>query len=142
MCEANALLKSLLSFEVILTAYVFNEIFQVTDPVSLYLQSESVDLLTAVDLVEEAEFGLRNLRDKFNKIYLDTQEFCRIHDVEENELKEKRCRKHKMMPGEQCPDEDTGDAVTKYRREMFIFAIDRATNAIQRRFTSHKSVLD
>lgn len=126
VCEANALLKNLLSFEVILTAHVFNEIFQVTDPASLYLQSESVDLLTAVNLVEEAESGLRDLRDKFNKIYLDAQEFCRIHDVE----------------GEQCPDEVTDDAVTKYRRETFIFAIDRATNAIQRRFTSHKSVLE
>lgn len=54
LCEANALLQSLLSFEVVLTAHVFKEIVQVTDAASLYLQSESVDLPTAVNLVKEA----------------------------------------------------------------------------------------
>ena len=46
--DAEALEIKLTSFETVLTAHVFNKIFSITDPASLYLQSGKIDLLTAI----------------------------------------------------------------------------------------------
>ena len=46
------------SFKTIMTAHVFREIFAITDPASNILQSEQIDLLIAVSLVETAEVNL------------------------------------------------------------------------------------
>ena len=54
---------------------------------------------------------------------------------------EKRVRKKKRMPDENCRDEVETDPESKYRRETFIFVIDTAIGAINRRFTAHKAIL-
>ena len=60
--DAEALEIKLTSFETVLTAHVFNKIFSITDPASLYLQSGMIDLLTAIRLIETAESQLEKLR--------------------------------------------------------------------------------
>ena len=50
--DAEALLQKISCFEMVLTAHLFHKIFTVTDPGSLYLQSEKIDILTAIRLVE------------------------------------------------------------------------------------------
>ena len=56
--DAEALEIKLTSFETVLTAHVFNKIFSITDPASLYLQLGKIDLLTAIRLIETAESHL------------------------------------------------------------------------------------
>ena len=60
--DAEALEIKLTSFETVLTAHVFNKIFSITDPASLYLQLGKIDLLTAIRLIETAESQLEKLR--------------------------------------------------------------------------------
>ena len=59
--DADALEIKLTSFETVLTAHVFNKIFSITAPASLYLQSGKFDLLTAIRSTETAESQLEKL---------------------------------------------------------------------------------
>ncbi len=38
-------------FEIVVTAHIFRKIFAITNPASLYLQSEKIDILEAIRLV-------------------------------------------------------------------------------------------
>ena len=96
--DAEALEIKLTSFETVLTAHVFNKIFSLTDPASLYLQSGKIDLLTAIRLIETAESKLEKLRGEFSK----------------------------FLPGELSKDEIEEDPINRYRRETFVYAIDTA----------------
>ena len=59
--DAEALEIKLTSSETVLTAHVFNKIFSITDPASLYLQSGKIDLLTAILLIETAEDSAKKI---------------------------------------------------------------------------------
>ena len=82
--DAEALEKKLTSFETVLTAHVFNKIFSITDPASLYLQSEKIDLLTAIRLIETAESHLEQLRGEFSKVHALAKMFCVDHELEQD----------------------------------------------------------
>eukprot|EP00794_Sanderia_malayensis_P013076 gene13076-14419_t len=81
--DAEALERKLTSFETVLTAHLFKRIFAITDPASSYLQSEKIDFLTAIRLVETAEQQLRQLRDEFGVILTQAKEFCASHELEQ-----------------------------------------------------------
>ena len=81
--DAEALEIKLTSFETVLTAHVFNKIFSITDPASLYLQSGKIDLLTAIRLIETAESQLEKLRGEFSKILALAKTFCVDHELEQ-----------------------------------------------------------
>ena len=128
------------SFETVLTAHVFNKIFSITDPASLYLQSEKIDLLTAIRLIETAESQLEQLHGEFSKVHALTKTFCVDHELKQD-FGSKRTRKKKRLPGELSNDEIEEDPVSRYRRETFVYAIDTAIMSIRDRFSSHKAIL-
>ena len=66
--DAEALEIKLTSLETVLTAHVFNKIFSITDPASLYLQSGKIDLLLFDRLIETAESQLGKLRGESSKL--------------------------------------------------------------------------
>jgi len=141
--DAEALERKLTSFETVLTAHLFKRIFAITDPASSYLQSEKIDFLTAIRLVETAEQQLRQLRDEFGVILTQAKEFCASHELEQQNFVKKRTRKRKRMADEI----DTVDEVIEenpacmYRRETFLYAIDTSVRSINERFSSHKAIL-
>lgn len=52
--KAESMKNTLLSFSTILTAYIYIQIFSITGPLSRYLQTKSMDLIKAQDLVDGA----------------------------------------------------------------------------------------
>ena len=122
----------------VLTVHIFHKIFTITDPASLYLQSEKIDILTAIRLVETVQSQLVTLRGEFENVLKEAKEFCAAHEFEKRDFTEGRLSKRKKMPGEVCGDEVEENTQSRYRRETFIFAIDTAVSSIRRRFTSHK----
>lgn len=139
--DAEALVQKISSFEMVITAHLYNKIFTITDPASLYLQSEKIDILTAIRLVETVQSQLVTLRGEFENVVEEAKEFCAAHELEEHDFTERRRRKRKKMPGEVCSDEAEENTRSRYRRETFIFAIDTAVSSIRRRFTTHKEIL-
>ena len=57
-----------------MTAYVFRKIFAITDPASNILQSEQIDLMITVRLVETAEGRLPQMRSDYTKVLAETNE--------------------------------------------------------------------
>lgn len=138
--DAESLEQKFTSFQTVLTAHVFKQIFAITDPASLYLQSERIDLLTAIRLIETAESQLGQLREDFNKVLALAKTFCRNHGLHDDFVV-KRARKKKRFPDELCNDEIEEDQTDRYRRETFMYAIDTAIASIRERFSSHKAIL-
>ena len=140
--DAEALEIKLTSFETVLTAHVFNKIFSITDPASLYLQSEKIDLLTAIRLIKTAESQLEKLRGEAScvGVLALAKTFCVDHELEQD-FASKRTKKKKRLPGELSNDEIEEDLISRYRRETFVYAIDTAIMSIRDRFSSHKAIL-
>ena len=138
--DAEALEIKLTSSETVLTAHVFNKIFSITDPASLYLQSGKIDLLTAIRLIETAESQLEKLRGEFSKVLALAKTFCVDHELEQD-FASKRTKKKKRLPGELSNDEIEEDLISRYRRETFVYAIVTAIMSIRDRFSSHKAIL-
>ena len=139
--DAEALLQKISCFEIVITAHLFHKIFTITDPASLYLQSEKIDILTAIRLVETVQSQLVTLRGELESVLKEAKKFCEDHELEDRDFQERRLRKKKKMPGEVCSDEVEENTHSRYRRETFIFAIDTAVSSIRRRFTPHKEIL-
>ena len=76
-----ALEKQDISFETKMTAHIFLKIFAITDPASNILQSEEIDLLFAVRLVEMAEGRLPRKRSDFTKVLAETKKYCSRHNL-------------------------------------------------------------
>lgn len=101
--DAEALELKLTSFETVLTAHAFNKIFSITDPETLYLQSEKIDLLTAIRLIETAESQVKQLRGQFSNVHTLAKTFCVDHELEQG-FASKRTRKKKRLIAELSND--------------------------------------
>ena len=144
----------------VITAHLFHKIFTIIDPASLYLQSEKIEILTAIRLVETGQSQLVTFRGQFESVLKEAKEFCEAQELEDRDFEERRLRKKKKMPGEVCSDEKEKEEREKregkrrkerkrkkgkkrkttkleenthsrYRRETFIFAIDTAVSSIK-----------
>ena len=107
--DAEALEHKLTSFELVLTAHLFRHIFAITDPALLYLQSEKIDLLTAIRLVETAQTQLQQLRSQFNEIHAEAKSYYTHHRLLEQDFVAKRTRRRKRQANEVCQDEVEGN---------------------------------
>ena len=134
--DAEALEIKLTSSETVLTAHVFNKIFSITDPASLYLQSGNIDLLTAILLIETAESQLEKLRGEFSKVLALAKTFCVDHELEQD-FASNRTKKKKRLPGELSNDEIEENPISRYRRETFVYAIDTAIMSLTQQSLCH-----
>ncbi len=57
--KAKRFIEGLLKYETVLTAQLFLRIFELTSPLSKYLQTRGMDIITSQHLVEGTEEGLR-----------------------------------------------------------------------------------
>ena len=67
--KVKGFIESLLKFETILTAQVYLRIFSFTTPLSKYLQTVQLDLLTAQRMVDKLLKNMHTLRDSFHDCY-------------------------------------------------------------------------
>lgn len=75
------MLKNWSKFEVIMTAAIYLDLFSVSTPVSQFLQSPSLNYLTAFNmvdtLVKEIKFRRENADNTFNKLYNKVKYFIK-----------------------------------------------------------------
>ncbi|XP_034062116.1 uncharacterized protein LOC117539872 [Gymnodraco acuticeps] len=128
--NAHGYITQLLRYETILTAQIFLRIFQVTSPVSKYLQKSGMDILTAHRMIVAAETQLKDMTRDFEKVKTAAATFVQWannqteEQSEETELEveaalpQKRGRKKKTMPGEMSKDEAVTDAETSYKIDV------------------------
>lgn len=73
--KAKGFIEGLLKYETVLTAQLFLFIFELTSPLSKYLQTRGMDIITAQRLVEGTEEGLRKCARDFEGVKCAAESF-------------------------------------------------------------------
>jgi len=113
--KAKGFIENLLKYEIILIAQTFLKNFQHTPPLSKYLQTQGMDILSAQRLVEGTKDSLKKYVRDFEGVKVAADKFVswaneKLEDMDNYELvvqttlPEKRVRKKKRMPGEILDD--------------------------------------
>uniref|UniRef100_A0A8C6KUE3 DUF4371 domain-containing protein n=1 Tax=Nothobranchius furzeri TaxID=105023 RepID=A0A8C6KUE3_NOTFU len=145
---ARGYAESLLKYETILTAQIFLRIFEHTSPLSKYLQTAGLDILSAHRMVVSTQDTLKSLGRDFESVKKAADTFVKWTntkiqekddmDIEvEATLPQKRKRMKKVLPGEMAQDETLDDAEKSYQVNVHNQIMDTAIEAIHRRFLMH-----
>ncbi|XP_078534596.1 uncharacterized protein LOC144821430 [Lissotriton helveticus] len=145
--KAISFLKSLVTFDTILTAQMYLFIFQNTTPLSLYLQTQGIDVLQAYRMVTKTIDSIKQQGLDFSSIMDATNTFinwakekldrCDSEILIQDDFPEVRVRRKKMIPGETATDEPIMSATDQYRIKVYNAAIDKVVTSLQSRFTTH-----
>ncbi|KAL4148352.1 hypothetical protein QTP88_002616 [Uroleucon formosanum] len=158
---ARNLLKLWSKFEVIFTAVIFIDIFSVSSPVSTFLQSRSLNYLTAFNMTKTLLYEIKKRRDnsdqKFNNLHSDVHNFIQKinnalelngndfmikDDFSKKCLEKVRVAKKKKMPGELAADERPSlSTENRFKVETYNYILDVMTSSIEKRFISNSELL-
>jgi hypothetical protein len=149
--KAQSYTEALLKYETILTAQIFLRIFELTSPLSKYLQTSGLDILKAFQMVSETQEELKKYVRDFDAVEKAANNFViwangKLQDLEDFELEvqsalpEKRIRRKKIMPGEFAQDEVISDPTTAYRIQIHNVILDRITESMNSRFLAGKTL--
>ena len=149
--EANNLRNHWMNFKVLLVAIVYSRIFQVCTPVSKYLQTNGMDILAALKMVNKTTTMIESIRNEFEDIVKETTLFATSTnslldetDLEEQiatELPVKRVRRKKKLPSEKADDEILESPMNQFRVNVFNVIIDSASSAARNRFGQNENIL-
>lgn len=147
--KARGYKEGLLRYETILTAQLFLRIFEHTSPLSKYLQTEGMDILSAHRMVMSTQDDLKKMARDFQAVKTAADDFVKWAnekleqqdeetDMEvEAALPQKRRKKKKAMPGEMSQDDTIIDAERAYEVKVHNQIVDTAIEAIHQRFLTH-----
>ena len=149
--EANNLRNHWMNFKVLLVATVYSRIFQVCTPVSKYLQTNGMDILAALKMVNKTTTMIESIRNEFEDIVKESTLFATSTnslldetDLEEQiatELPVKRVRRNKKRPSEKADDEILESPMKQFRVNVFNVIIDSASSAARNRFGQNENIL-
>ncbi|KAL4126029.1 hypothetical protein QTP88_010261 [Uroleucon formosanum] len=141
---AQSLILRISSFNFISTMVFIRQIFSITTPVSNYLQSKSIDFMQAIKLVDVAKKRLEDLRldnNALEKILNEAKQFAFDHKLLEQDFKEKRIKRKKVMPGEFSGDDISPSSLDNFRRDVYYKVLDIIINSLESRFKDSREVM-
>nr|XP_054590119.1 52 kDa repressor of the inhibitor of the protein kinase-like [Nothobranchius furzeri] len=151
--KARGFKESLLKHETVLTAQIFLRVFEQTTPLSKYLQSKGMDILSAHHMVTVTQDSLKSIARDFPTVKEAADRFVKqtnqkLEEKEEHTdmeveaaLPEKRVKKRKSMAGEMSEDESQINAEKTYEVKVHNIILDTVIEAIHRRFDIHGPLL-
>lgn len=132
--EAQALAEEVGSFRFLICCVVWCEILKTTNQVNLLLQSASMQLDVAVQLIDRAKTTLSTYRNSgFSEAVSTAKALCETMNIEP-ELKEKRLRSTKRHFAYEAADEPLTDALKRLEVEFFNAVVDSALVSLEERF--------
>ncbi|KAL6466244.1 hypothetical protein MHYP_G00263770 [Metynnis hypsauchen] len=143
--KARGYKDGLLRHETILTAQLFMRIFEQTTPLSKYLQTGGMDILSTHEALKQMARDFKAVKDAAENFVKWANEKLEEQDEEidmevEASLPLRRPKKKKSMPGEMAQDETSSDAFETYEVKVHNPIMDTVIEAIQRRFLAHGSL--
>ncbi|KAJ8386345.1 hypothetical protein AAFF_G00174420 [Aldrovandia affinis] len=147
--KARGFKEGLLKYETVLTAQIFLRVFELTTPLSKYLQTKGMEILSAHRMVIATQDSLKKITRDFTTVKAAADTFVKWgnENLEEREggadievetsLPQKRTKKKKNMAGEMAQDEALSDALRAYEVNVHHSILDTASEAIHRRFMTH-----
>ncbi|KAF0748537.1 zinc finger MYM-type protein 1-like, partial [Aphis craccivora] len=152
--QASNIFDLILSEKILLTAFVFKKIFEILEPLNKVLQSKDIDLLGAINSVNECLKMLNVLRDncdiEFNQIFKTTHTFIKplnktvkdykVYNI--SPLTQTRIIYSKRRYAEESIEEPIIDPVKTFKIKTFLPIIDVTITQISDRFSERcKGVL-
>lgn len=142
---ASGLLDYFTSYRFLLTAFAFQKIFRILEPVNKLLQAKDLDLMAAVVLIENAKYKICMINcrdtDSFSEVVLAAEQFSETIDVAFVALPTPRCRRVPKLSGELQRDEPITDPITKFKIECYYGALDIIQNELNDRFGNDEAEL-
>ncbi|KAL5236899.1 hypothetical protein ACI65C_004309 [Semiaphis heraclei] len=149
--KAKNLKETFMSYELILTAFIYIKIFKIVGPLSRYLQTTGIDLIKSQELVNKALNNLKEIQrgmkyvkseaDKFITIIEETFEDKHNMDILiEKEFPKIRCRYKKKMADEITSDQPILNAEEKFTVEVHNIIFDKTISCMEERFSSNKKL--
>lgn len=140
---ATNLLSTISSFKFITHLLLMKNIFKHTSPLSIYLQSPSLDFITALTMVDNCARKLSELR---NELHLDillaeAKKFSLENELEEVWFPEKRVQRRKKMAGEKINDEIVTNAKDNFKIQVYFTVLDQICTSITSRFEGSREIL-
>ncbi|KAF0691172.1 zinc finger MYM-type protein 1-like, partial [Aphis craccivora] len=143
--KANGLMEYLLSERFVLTGILFIKIFDMTSPLSKFLQKKNIDLLAAVNYVQNILTRIKNLRNDIKFINLIDQKNKFIqskqNDYSFTPIVSTRIKRIKKMVCESATDENITDPIDHFRIKTYIVILDILITQISERFNENLSPL-
>ncbi|XP_067142277.1 uncharacterized protein [Centruroides vittatus] len=146
--KAKSFLDSLIKYEIVFTAELFLQIFDITTPISNYLQERSIDFIKAHPMVMNAIKLLKDISQKFNVVKNSADVFVNYVnnkldemqcDVEvEHTLPDIRIRKRKQMDSGETTDEPVRDSFKRYEISNYNHILNTAIQSMENRFTKNQ----
>lgn len=141
--EAEGLKKRLESFSFVLLLTVQCKILGEINIASKSLQTESIDLMTAYDLLGNALLKVTELRWSFEEVCSEAEEVCSKWGITiTHEFIGQRARKVKKHFDELCEDQRLTDPKSNFRVTIFFPMVDTIVSQIDNRFKGMKQVID
>ena len=120
------------------TAYLFQEIFASTGPLSRYLQRVDVDLGKALGMVQSAIDELNELRKKPEQMITCMEQ---NHDSESVIWLQPRVRRQRRMDDENAKVEPAETPEDHWKRNTFYVSVDTVLNSLKNRFEKNRPLL-
>lgn len=144
--KANRIMDYLLSERFVSTSLLFSNIFDITSPLSKFLQGKNADLLAAVNYVKDALMKVEDLRSdtQFTKLQSSKNKCI---ESKKNDfsftplIQNKRIKRVKKMSGEVSSDEPISNPLDSFKINTYFTVIDIITTQIKERFNEHSSPL-
>ena len=127
--KAKSLYNSLCSFETILAAFTFIRIFDITTPVSKYLQDSNIDILQAWRMTEDATKRIEEISNDFPIIHKTAIKF--IENVNE------KLSAEQIFISTSCPEKRTHNPLQKFQNQYHKEIFDAVIGSLKKRFASH-----
>lgn len=152
--DARNLLQKWTSYEVILTAFLFLQLFNETTPTSKYLQTKGLDYITAWNHINHLIKRVKLLSDESNYnllkgrvatfINVMSQELEEEEEIEfENDFPSRRIKRLKKRAGEETSDEKSQwSPDQRYRVDVFRRVYDVVSTSLDTRFKENASLLN
>lgn len=142
---AKSLIITITTFEFVLSMILLKNIFNITTPLSNYLQSKSLDFIQALKLVDSCKVKLTGMRseEECDSIINEAKIFARTHKLDDDlpsNFKSVRMRK-KKMPGENTQDQIPESPIERYRKNTFYKVLDQIIMSINSRFSDAREIL-
>jgi len=118
-------------------------IFDITTPLSKYLQSPAIDFVQALVIVDSVRKQLTKLRtnEGAHEILQNAKQFAIDNELDETQLPEIRLRKRKRMFDEIAEDEIISNTVNNFKSKVYFLVIDKIIISITTRFEKSKDIL-
>lgn len=139
--EADGLHTKLNTFEFIFMLVLWDELLKKTYTLSNYLQKQSLDINTAVELIDNTMSQIKRMRteDEFKATEDSAKEIARHTEIN-TEFAEERVRKRKRHFDEKAEDEQDQDKRTRFKINVYFYILDVFLGQFEHRFKDFREM--